>query len=65
MRMTWVGIVEKCIKARKYSSQSKATNPGKDTQATGTVIANTIVSKSPTAGITRLNENLKIERKKH
>ena len=57
---TWVGMVEKCIKARKYASQSKVTNPGKDTQATGTVIAKTIVSKPPTAGITRLNENLKL-----
>ena len=54
-------MVEKCMKAKKYASQSKATNPGKDIQETGTVIAKTMVSSAPTTGITRLKENLKLK----
>jgi len=46
------------MKAKKYASQSNATNPGKDIQETGTVIAKTMVSSAPTTGITRLKENL-------
>ena len=49
------------MKAKKYASQSRATNPGKEIQDTGTVIANTMVSNAPTTGITRLNENLKFK----